>query len=63
MEKVFYDRKEIMALTGLCMTTIDKCIKREHNPLPSVKLGRRVMIPVKEFNEWISKEAAGNKAG
>ena len=63
MNKVLYERKEVAQLTGLCLVTIDKWLKREHNPLPSIKIGRRVMIPVDAFMDWIAKETERNQRG
>ncbi len=52
---------EIAQATGLPEWTIRNAIKR--GQLPSVRIGRRILVPVQAFEDWIASQAAASVAG
>lgn len=57
MERLVYTRKEAAAVIGVGTTTLDALRRREINPLPSVKVGHKVMIPVDMLHTWLTNNA------
>ena len=44
---------ECAAAIGVNPKTVRELIRRANNPLPSVRVGRRVMIPVARLARWM----------
>ena len=44
---------ECAAAIGVNSKTVRETIRRVNNPLPSVRVGRRVMIPVARLARWM----------
>ncbi len=56
-EKLTYSVPEISELLGVSTTKLYQLIR--YNSIPHLKLGKRVVIPKKEFTEWLSKSCLG----
>lgn len=53
MDKIAYNANEVSQLLGISKTTVyDLCRKGE---IPSMQLGHRIVIPIKQFNLWLDK--------
>jgi len=50
--KIAYSKKELLKLFPISDKTLFNLRKREHNPIPFVKLGSRVLYPVSEIHSW-----------
>ena len=57
MTKVTITRKECAEAMGIGIIALDALLRRQDDPLPGIHVGRRVLIPVKEFDEWVSRQA------
>lgn len=57
MKKLTYTRKEAAAVIGVGTTTLDALLRREANPLPSVRVGHKVLIPVDMLHTWLTNNA------
>ena len=53
-----YGRDSAAAAFGVSAPLIDDWISRKDDPLPCWREGRRILIPVKEAQEWISRQLA-----
>ena len=47
---------------GVSRSTVDELLRRETNPIPSFRLGRRYVIPTRELVEWLGEEAARSRS-
>ena len=50
-------RKQIIKYLNLSAPTIAQLEKRIDNPLPSVRVGKRILYPVRLVDEWLAREA------
>ena len=41
---------------GVGLITVDALIRRQEDPLPHIRVGRRVLIPVREFDDWLHRQ-------
>ena len=57
VERLVYTRKEAAAMIGVGTSTLDALLRREVNPVPSVRIGHKVMIPRDRLREWLSCNA------
>lgn len=55
VQKATYTRHEAGAVIGVSMTTLDALLKRKENPIPSVRIGRKVLIPIEKLHMWIAE--------
>ncbi len=53
VEKVVYNIKDVQQILGLGKNNVYKLLKLP--TFPVIKIGKRYLIPKKEFEEWISK--------
>ncbi len=49
-------RKETATSLGIGLVALDMLLRRRDDPLPSVRVGRRVIVPIKEFELWLSRQ-------
>ena len=54
IQKATYTRREAREVIGVSMTTLDALLRRDSKPLPSVRIGRKVLIPVDKLHEWLA---------
>lgn len=50
--KFAFSEKELLKLFPICSRTLFKLRKCEHNPIPFVKIGSRVLYPVAAIHSW-----------
>lgn len=60
MEQGALNRKEAAAFIGTSVVTLDELLHRAEHPIPHINIGRRVIIPVRDLQEWLSAEAHRN---
>lgn len=53
MDKIAYSVYEVSKLLGISTTSIYSLCRV--GAMPSMKLGGRIVIPIKKFNEWLDK--------
>ena len=56
MTSLVISREEGRKALNVGMNSFDALIRRQNDPLPSIRVGRRVLIPVKEFEEWMERQ-------
>lgn len=56
MEKFAIERKDAAKAIDSSMPTLDALLKRESNPIPHFKVGKKVLIPVEPFRQWLADE-------
>ena len=57
MEKFTFGRKEAAEAVGVSLPTLDAMLNREANPVPHFRIGKKVLIPVESFRQWLIDEA------
>jgi excisionase family DNA binding protein len=58
MEKLTYNVPEVAQLLGISKKSAYDYVRR--GIIPSLRLGRRVVIPKKEFEEWLENSKPTN---
>lgn len=53
-ERLVYTRKEASNVLGVGLVTLDALLRREKDPLPHVKVGSRILIPINALETWIT---------
>ena len=59
-EKLTYSRKECMEILGVGDATLQRLYTRDRNPLPSLRIGKKMFFPCDLFKQWLKDEAARN---
>ena len=59
----FYNRAGLCEVLDLGMVTVDKLLRREVNPIPSLRVGHKILIPCDQFDAWVAAESAKGHAG
>lgn len=57
MEKMLLTVEEVRVAMGLSRPRVYQVVNRED--FPKIRLGRRIMVPVRQLEEWIEKQAYG----
>ena len=58
VEKLAYSRQETADAIGVCLRTLDDMLaEAETTGFPVVRVGRRVLIPVKQLDAWLLEQA------
>lgn len=55
MEKMLFTVDELRKVTGFSRPMAYQIVSRED--FPKVRIGRRIMIPVKQFEEWVARQS------
>ncbi len=55
--KTCFSREEAAASVGISLPVLDEFLKRSTDPLPSIRAGRRILIPVNSLTRWLDQEA------
>lgn len=63
MEKLTMTIAEACGALGLSRPVVDRYVHRRDNPLPTIRTGRRYVIPRAAFEAWILEEAQRNSTG
>ncbi len=58
MSKFTLTRKEAAEFCSVSLPTLDSYLRRRDNPLPSIRAGRKWIIPVEGLRQWLLDEAA-----
>ena len=56
--KLAYMRIEAADALQVSLPTLDAWIRRAENPLPSIRAGKKILIPVEGLSVWVREEAA-----
>lgn len=59
----FFNRVGLADEMGIGLVTLDKLLRREENPIPSLRVGRKILIPCDQFEAWVATEGAKGHAG
>ena len=57
LPRLTYKLEEASKVAGVGVHVIQSWVRRENNPLPSFREGRRIVVPHKELVEWLGQEA------
>lgn len=57
MEKLTLTRKEAAEQCNVSLPTLDAYLQRRENPMPCIRAGRKVIIPLEPLKEWLEKES------
>ena len=60
VEKLTYSRKEVKSILGVSDSTLQQLYMRDKNPLPSLRIGKKIYIPCELFKQWLVDEAIRN---
>lgn len=47
---------EVAEVAHISRPTVYELIKRQNNPLPSFKIGRKILIPVSSLTAWLEQQ-------
>lgn len=50
-------RQEAAEFLNLSLPVLDGMLKRIENPVPSIRIGRKVIIPVNALQNWLLAES------
>ena len=53
-------RAVLSAVTGVSLPGVDKFLQRPHDPLPSMKFGRKILVRREAFLEWCERQATND---
>ena len=56
-----YNAKEAARAMGVSISTLQGLLRRKENPIPHIRIGRRIMIPVKALELWLLDECRRNE--
>lgn len=56
MEKFNFERKDAAKAGCMSLPTLDALLRREENPIPHFKIGKKILIPVEPFRQWLADE-------
>lgn len=59
-ERQILTRQQTADYLTVGLTSLDKMIARRDNPLPHIRVGRRVVIPREALERWIQEETERN---
>ena len=57
MADLVYTRKEAAERLKVGLPLLDVWLNRADRPIPHVREGRKVLIPVAQMEEWVAEEA------
>ena len=50
--------KEAAAMLQISMPTVYALIHRRDDPIPSVQVGRKLLIPITQLETWLDRQAS-----
>jgi hypothetical protein len=59
----FFNRPGLADEMGIGLVTLDKLLRREVNPIPSLRVGHKILIPCDQFEAWVASEGSKGHAG
>lgn len=57
MESLNYVRKSCSQALGISLPMLDALLNRAENPIPHLRVGRKVLIPRAALEQWLLDEA------
>ena len=57
-ERLVLTRREGAEAVGVGLSTFDKLLRRKENPVPSLRVGRKIVIPKEQFKMWLEAEGS-----
>lgn len=57
-EKIVFNVSETATKMNISRPTVYAMMNRKEHPLPSIRIGKRRVIPVQMLLDWIEEEAA-----
>lgn len=57
MEKVTMSVQELAGQMGISLPVAYELVRQEG--FPSIRIGRRILIPVEPFREWLGRQSIG----
>lgn len=57
-QTINYGRRMSAATLGVSLPTFDALCRREENPIPHFRVGRKILCPVEGLRKWSEDEAA-----
>jgi len=55
MEDRYFDLKRLSTYSSLSVRTLREYLSRPDDPIPSFRIGRKILVKRSEFDEWIHK--------
>lgn len=56
MDKLTATPKEISAMLQLSMPTVYALIHRQTDPLPTIQVGRKLIVPIAQLESWMQRQ-------
>ena len=56
MERLTITRNEAKSVVGVGLNQLDALMRRADDPLPFLRVGKRVLIPVDQLKEWLARQ-------
>lgn len=57
IEQATMTRKQVAQYLNISLPMVPRLEQREKNPLPCLRVGRKVLYPVRLVDEWLAEEA------
>lgn len=58
-----YTRLQAAKALGLSLRTIDNLLADPGSGFPAVRVGRKVLIPIRQLEQWLEAQANSQEAG
>ena len=58
MRPRFYTREDLRTVLDTSIGTVDKLLRRKDYPIPSLRVGHKILIPCDQFDAWVAEESA-----
>ena len=52
-----HNKEQAAKIVGVSVNTFETMLKRKENPVPSIRVGRRTIVPSELLKEWLRDEA------
>jgi excisionase family DNA binding protein len=53
----YFSAKDVCSYTGLSLRTVRRLLAEPVDPMPSIKVGQSVLIPIAKLDEWLERHA------
>ena len=60
-ERLIYSTKDIKDILGIGNTTVQRLFCRDTNPIPHFRIGRRIIVPCDQFQEWLINQVTNTQ--
>ena len=55
-KRLIYSSRDIKEILHAGNSTLHELLNREDDPIPHFRLGRRIIVPCDQFQEWLIKQ-------